>query len=185
MLIGACGVGALAWYVKGNPDAAHVPADLRRETPAEARVDLERPQPAKSEAEEKAPAQEQTVLVPVIEDDKLASDMKEATVPDGKDAKVYIVEQIAKSDGVEAHVLGVDVHNGVAVVNFAKGIDDGMGSDQEALFITALQKAFAQFPEVQKLELDSENHPLDSLGGHIDLTEGLPVTRTDSKPSPQ
>ena len=188
MLIGACGVGALAWYVKAEPRAAKVPADLRRQD-SSPDVEISRPKRVETPTDEPAPAHEaQTVMLPVFADDKVGTDMKQVSVPDGQDPKIFLVGEIAKGSHVEARVLGVDVHNGTAVLNFGNGIDDGMGSDQEALFISALQKAFAQFPEVKRLELDKESKPLESLGGHIDLTDGLPVTQpgaspSDSKPS--
>jgi hypothetical protein len=183
MLIGVCGVGALAWYVKAEPKAAQVPADLRRSEPPTPEVRISRRSPSE-ETQETAPSHtEKTVMVPVFADDKVAMDMQQTTVPEGKDPKAFLVEEVAKGSHVEAKILGVDVHNGVAVINFGNGIDDGMSSDQEALFISALQKAFSQFDDVQKLELDKESQPLESLGGHIDLTDGLPVLRPGSAPS--
>lgn len=181
LLIGVCGVAALALYIKSDPRAARVAADMRR--PDDESV-ASKPSPSivHTEPRETSPSTEpQSILVPSIEDGKLGSEMAKTEVPDGKDPKVFLTEQIVKGVKLDnARVLGVDVRNGTAVINFGDGIDSGMGSDQEGLFLNALQKAFGQFPEVQKLELDKEGQPLDSVGGHIDLSDGLPVTRPGS-----
>ncbi len=185
MLVGIGGAGALAWYVKNEPGAARVPADLRVTQP-EPSVHIERPTRTETPTDGITKPATQTILLPVIHDGKLSPETTKAEVPEGKDPKVFVTEEIVKAAKIDnARVLGVDVHNGVAAINFANGIDSGMGSEQEGLFLTALQQAFAQFPEVRKLELDKEGQPLESLGGHIDLTDGLPVAApAPSAPKP-
>jgi hypothetical protein len=181
LLVGVCGVGALALYVKSDPLAAKVPVDMRR-TDDQPAVKVERPTVTTGPIETPRPAkQTESVLIPSFAGGQVGSEMAKQDVPEGKDPKVFLAEEIVKGAKIEnARVLGVDVHNGTAVINFADGIDTGMGSDQEALFITALQKGYGQFPEVSKLEIDKEGQPLESVGGHIDLTDGLTVTRPGS-----
>jgi hypothetical protein len=176
LLIAIGGAGALAWYVKNDPNAARVTGDLRRpdEAPAPPLVRQDQTQP--SVEEQPKPTQAQTVELPVIRDGKLSAETAKADVPYGKDPKLFLAEEIVKAVKLDnAQVLNVDVRNGTAVINFGKGVDGGMGSDQEGLFLSSLQQGFAQFPEVKNLELDMEGQKLDSIGGHIDLSEGLPV----------
>ena len=179
-LIGACGVAAIAFYVKSDPSAAHVPPALRAPG-REAAVELD-PRPTESSPRHKSSrspkAQGASVFLPEIagEDATLASNSTE--LPEGSDAKVFLTEHVLKAENLSnVKVLGVSVKGGTATIDFGDGVDDGMGSSQEASFLKALQLGFGQFPEVSKIQITKKGQPLDSLGGHIELTDPLPVLR--------
>jgi hypothetical protein len=187
MLMGALGVGALAWYVKGDPAAAHVAKAAPSADYTEAKPPTHRQRRKPEDSEEKTATM---VQVPELQGDKVALTSDKVEVPDGEDSKKFIAEAVVRDVNLQnVKVLGVEVRHGVAVINFGGDIDSGMGSQQEGQFLTELEKGLGQFPEVRRIEIDKEGQPLDSLG-HIDLTEPISVIRpgesdseSDAKPA--
>lgn len=181
ILAGSLGVGALAFYVKSTPNASHVPDDLR------VVENKKPPKPPKNEAkpeEKTVETASTTVRLPVFGDD--ISDMglakEETPVPGGGDAMKFVATKIAEAAQIEgARVLGVDVRDHVAIVNYNEAIGKGMGSMEEGAFIRALQVGFGQFTQIDKVTVEKEGEPLTS--GHIDLSEPLPVVRPGAKSS--
>ncbi|MCS7190369.1 MAG: GerMN domain-containing protein, partial [Fimbriimonadales bacterium] len=51
------------------------------------------------------------------------------------------------------------------------------GSDDEAALINVITSTAGSFPEVQRVQIVVEGKPVESLGGHIDLSQALPVSR--------
>ena len=184
MLMGALGVGALAWYVKSDPKAAHVAQIAPSADYTESKPPIHHRRKVE-DTEDKTGA---PVQVPELQGDKVALTSDKVEVPDGEDAKKFIAEAVVKDISLEnVKVLGVEVRHGVAVINFGGDIDAGMGSQQEGRMLTELQMGFGQFPEVRRIEIDKEGERLDSLG-HIDLTEPISVIRpgeseSDAKPA--
>lgn len=174
VLAGSLGVGALAYYVKNTPNASHVPDEIRV-------VDTTKhSKPAKPETkpEVTVTAASSTVRLPVfggeISDMGLAKE--ETQVPGGGDAMKFVAQKIAESAQIDgARVLGVDVRDHVAIVNYNEAIGKGMGSMEEGAFIRALQVGFGQFTQIDKVTVEKEGEPL--VSGHVDLSEPLPVIR--------
>ena len=190
LLICACGAGALAWYVKADPEAAHVSKVLK--TAVDAGPDTtvvvhhrRHQTEAATDDSQNDPGTPDQVQVPEMKDQDVTLKSEKTDVPSGEDPKKFIAEEVVKDVSLEnVRVHGVDVHNGVAVINFAGDIDAGMGSEQEAHFLKELQKGFGQFPEVRRIEIDKDGEPLEELG-HIDLSDPLPVIRPGESDSDQ
>ncbi len=177
VFIGALGVGALALYVKTVPGASVVPAALHRHVEQSAPlVRRHHTKPTVENASEEE-SQGQRVRLPAIQGGKVSLAEDQTDVPAGLDPKVFVAQSVLKEDRVEGvRVMGVELRNGVAVINFSNGIDEGMGSMQEGAFLNALKAGFGQFPEVKTIQIYQDGEPLDSLG-HIDLTDPISVTR--------
>lgn len=185
MLIGALGVGALAWYVKAEPGAARV------RQPAEASVSersfAHRHHSAAPKADDdQEPTQGQSeheaVFVPTINGPDVTLSKTKREVPDGQQPKEFLVQEVLKADGIDGvKLLGVTMRGNTAVLNFSG--DFNMGSMQEGAFLKALQNAFGQYQDVEYIEIDQDGHPLDSLE-HIDLTDPVTVIRPGSKGLP-
>lgn len=73
-------------------------------------------------------------------------------------------------------VLGVEVKDGQAKVDFSREFRDNFtgGSEAEALVIGVILRTLAQFDEVKKVQILVEGKPIDSLG-HADLSQPLDV----------
>ncbi len=187
VLAGTLGVGALAFYVKNTPNASHVPDEIRV-------VDSSKhPKPPKSQSKPEATVTttSTTVRIPVFGDDisDMALAKEETQVPAGGDAMKFVAQKIVEAAHIDgARVLGVDVRDHVAIVNYNEAVGKGMGSMEEGGFLRALQVGFGQFTQIDKVTVEKEGQPLTS--GHVDLSEPLPVVRpgatssegSDSKP---
>ncbi|GBC92765.1 hypothetical protein HRbin15_01242 [bacterium HR15] len=51
------------------------------------------------------------------------------------------------------------------------------GSDTEAALINAITRSASSFPAVQKVQILIEGKPTESIGGHLDISQPLPVQR--------
>jgi len=169
-LVGAMGVAAFAGYVQSTPAAQTVAKDLRRPEPPKTTPTPESAAPAKDAAPQ--------VLVPVFQGEGYTLGNRES-VPSGMDAKTFAATEAAKAVKVEgARALGVEIKDKVAIVTFNDAAESGMGSEQEANFAEAMQVAFGQFADVEKLRLMVGDHALQ--GGHFDFSEPLDVIRPAS-----
>lgn len=187
ILVGGLGVGSLAYYVKSTPRAAHVPEELRVENEGRSHVSLvpevTQAPPARRTHLKTKPIETDTVRLPVFGDDVADMELSKAEtqIPVGTDAMRFVANRIAQAahfDG--ARVLGVDVRDHVAFVDYDAAVQKGMGSMEEGAFLRALQIGFGQFTDVDKVAVQSEGKPLES--GHVDLTEPLSVVRPGEKP---
>lgn len=183
ILVGGIGAGTLAYYVKSTPRAAHVPQEIRVVEEPKDSTPAPRPTPQPEETKEPPKASvADTVRLPVFGDE--ISDMelaKQTTpVPDGQDARTFIATRIAEAAHIDgARVLGIDVRDHVAFVNYNDAVEKGMGSMEEGAFLRALQIGFGQFTDIDKVAIESEGKPLES--GHVDLSDPLPVVRPGQK----
>jgi len=182
-MIGSMGIGALAYYVKAEPGAAKVPAVS---APADPQPTLTiRSHPRKHY---RAPADDTNqvsaeVYVPEITGPNAKLGSASTEVPSGVDPMMFVADKCLKEANVDdVKILSVDVNNGVAVLNFDKQIDSGMGSEQEASFLKALQVSFGQFANIRSIQIEKDNEPVDTLGS-IDVSKPLNVVRGDEPAS--
>jgi hypothetical protein len=69
-------------------------------------------------------------------------------------------------------VLGVSIENEVATINFSQELRNlNVGSPGEAAVLTAIANTACQFQNVSSILVEIEGEPVDSLGGHIDMTD--------------
>lgn len=186
--VGALGVGALAWYVKSDPSAAHVPMALRADSakstdPSDRPIRSHRSRASQDDqAESKPNSVAVFVQVPKFESGAIAASQS-VQVPEGVEPHKFVAEQVVKGALTsEVRVLGVDIRNRVATINFGSEVTNGMGSDEESNLIKGLQTAFGQFPNVDRIEIYREGEPVDSLG-HIDLTDPIKVLSSGDRSS--
>jgi spore germination protein GerM len=71
------------------------------------------------------------------------------------------------------------VQNGTLQLNFSPELTQNFegGSDNEAALINAITSTAGSFPTVERVQILVNNKPIESLGGHIDLSQALPVSR--------
>lgn len=72
-------------------------------------------------------------------------------------------------------VLGVEVEDGVAYADFSRELQSGHwgGSAGETITVFAIVNTLTEFGEIDKVAIFIEGTPLDSLAGHMDMTEPL------------
>ncbi len=69
-------------------------------------------------------------------------------------------------------VLGVDVKDGLATVNFSRELVDKFvgGSTGEEMLVFSLTNTLTEFPEVQKVQITVEGKHIDTISGHLDTS---------------
>jgi hypothetical protein len=163
-LVGGVMIGA---YVVNTPDALRVRDSDRRVKPA----------PSVTSRTNSSP---QVFRHKVVGTDVIY-EQSPADIPPGADAKVWVVNEFLKSSGIasaDARLLGADVRDGIAYLDFNKAFNTTYGSEEESILVNGILATMAQFPDVQKVQFQVEGEPLDTLG-HIELTDPQPVVQLD------
>ena len=71
----------------------------------------------------------------------------------------------------------VSVEGGTAVLDFEQGFTDPAfwaGSGTESLRVWGLVNAITEIKDIRKVRILAEGEPLESLGGHVELSDPLP-----------
>ncbi len=76
----------------------------------------------------------------------------------------------------KAKLRSVTVKDGVATVDFSKALQQNFsgGSTGEEMLIGSIVNTLTDFPEVQKVRILIDGAPVETLSGHMDLSEPLP-----------
>lgn len=184
MTVAFCGAIGFAGYVKFAPKAAHVADDLRRNQP-EVTIDAK---PEHSSSNGDSIDQTDAYLVPAVVNNEVKLSTPAGKVPEGIQPEVFVVNQTLASLGIDkARATGVDIHSGVAMMDFNPSLMKGYGTIEEGNLIKALQLALGQFKAIEKFQIIVEGKPIETLG-NIDLTSPVDVIRpgaTSGSTSPE
>lgn len=76
-------------------------------------------------------------------------------------------------------LLSAELKGNTLELNFSQELVQNFegGSDTEAALINAITRTAASFPSVQKVQILIEGKPVESIGGHLDIAQPLPVQR--------
>lgn len=74
-------------------------------------------------------------------------------------------------------VLGITIQAHIAYVNFNDKLTKVSGSTSELLLVGAIVNTLTQFPEIQKVQILVNSKKIDTLSGHLDISE--PVGRME------
>ena len=76
----------------------------------------------------------------------------------------------------KAKLLGVTVKDGVATVDFSKELQLNFsgGSTGEEMLIGSIVNTLTDFPEIQKVRILIDGASVETLSGHMDLSDPLP-----------
>ena len=167
---GAIGLGGLAFYVTAS--GAKVPVDLQQ---------------VASLAPSTTVSQKVHVVQPHAEGMKVTYSSSEKEAPTDQDPKVFAVnEYLHQIPAVDknAHVLAINVKNGVANLSMSKEFGLSYGMEDEKLILDGIANTLGSMEGIDKFILSMDGQPIDTLG-HADLTEPMPVIRKGeaSKPS--
>jgi len=74
-------------------------------------------------------------------------------------------------------LLSVELKGNTLELNFSQELVQNFegGSDTEAALINAITRSASSFPGVQKVRILIEGKPVESIGGHLDISQPLPV----------
>ncbi len=94
------------------------------------------------------------------------------------DAFTYLLQH-ASGFPKGTRLLSVKREGNTLVLDFSKELVDDFegGSDEEAGIINAIARTASSFPEIERIRILVEGKPVESIGGHIDLTEPISVVR--------
>ena len=103
-------------------------------------------------------------------DDKYTAAMKSLLTGTKEKGQTNVIPKKAK-------LRSVTVKDGVASVDFSKELEQNFsgGSTGEEMLIGSIVNALTDFPEVQKVQILIEGASVETLSGHMDLSE--PLTR--------
>lgn len=175
-IVGASGLVALGAYVKFTP-ADKVPPELHRIDPDKT--------PSRSSglvrSTDETTATPVEVLVPRLSGEQL--ELKKTTTTE--DPKAFVVSTALSLMKVDkTTVKSVTVESGVAKVDLEGDVPIGIGSDQESILMKAIQMGLGQFPEVDHIQFVSSGQPLETLGGHLEVTDPVSVIRPGQSQDP-
>ena len=173
--IGVLGLGALAAYVKFG-DASKVPDEYRR-VPNNLSSSKATEDPKKVD-----------LITPGREGTDLKLGKHESDVPAGEDPRLFALNHFLRESKIadpKARAVGIEVKDGVALVDFTKEFEQTYGSLDEEAMLKGLTATLAQFKEIQKVQFLVEGRVVSTLG-NVDLSEPISVRSSgssDSNPS--
>lgn len=125
---------------------------------------------------------EVTELTPRLTQDDVKYDRSTSTPPPGVDPKVWAINQyLSKLDSIPAgtKVLSVTTKDKIATVDMSKETEAGFGSMDEMILVEGILKVMSQFKDINAVQFLVEGKKIESIGGHIDLSEPQPVIPMD------
>lgn len=173
-LVGGVMVGA---YVISTPNAQRVQDSQRRGKQV----------PAPDVAVTRPTQQKPHTFRPEFVGGDLVLNEQVLEIPAGQDAKVYSVNEFlshAQIAPAGSRLLGVQVKDGVAYLDFNKDFDTTYGTAEEQVLVNGILATMAQFPDVDKVQFQIEGKAMDTMG-NIDLSTPQPVVLLDSQNRPR
>jgi len=163
--IGVLGLGALAAYVKYG-DASRVPDEVRRVEP------LQQSGSKKDDAPESV-----TLVTPSREGTELKLGTHKSDVPKGEDPRIFAMNHFLRESKIvpdNARAVGIQVKDGVALVDVSPSFNQTYGSFDEEALLKGLCATLAQFQGIEKVQFFVDGKVVQTLG-NVDLTEPIPV----------
>ena len=102
-------------------------------------------------------------------DDKYTAAMKSLLSGTKEKGQTTVIPKKAK-------LRSVTVKDGVATADFSKEMQENFsgGSTGEEMLVGSIVNTLTDFPEVQKVQILIDGAPVETLSGHMDLSEPLP-----------
>jgi germination protein M len=130
-----------------------------------------------------APPREARIYLPKVNaQGELTYESKPVTIQNPDAAYTEVFERLIRESGVfpkGARLLGATVRDGTLQLNFSPELTQNFegGSDDEAALVNAITSTAGSFPNIERVQILVDGKPIESLGGHIDLSHALPVSR--------
>jgi len=130
-----------------------------------------------------APPREARIYLPKVNPQgELTYESKPVAIQNPDTAYTEVFERLIRESGVfpeGVRLLSATVQNGALQLNFSSELTQNFagGSDDEAALVNAITSTAGSFPNVERVQILVDGKPVESLGGHIDLSHALPVSR--------
>jgi len=130
-----------------------------------------------------APPREARIYLPKVNaQGELTYESKPVAIQNPDAAYTEVFETLIRESGVfpkGARLLGATIRDGMLQLNFSPELTQNFegGSDDEAALVNAITSTAGSFPNVERVQILVDGKPVESLGGHIDLSHALPVSR--------
>jgi germination protein M len=113
---------------------------------------------------------------------ELTYESKPVAIQNPDAAYTEVFETLIRESGVfpkGARLLGATIRDGTLQLNFSPELTQNFegGSDDEAALVNAITSTAGSFPNIERVQILVDGKPVESLGGHIDLSHALPVSR--------
>ena len=130
-----------------------------------------------------APPREARIYLPKVNaQGELTYESKPVTIQNPDAAYTEVFERLIRESGVfpkGARLLGATIRDGTLQLNFSSELTQNFagGSDDEAALVNAITSTAGSFPNIVRVQILVDGKPIESLGGHIDLSQAIPVSR--------
>ena len=130
-----------------------------------------------------APPREARIYLPKVNPQgELTYESKPVAIQNPDTAYTEVFETLIRESGVfpkGARLLGATIRDGMLQLNFSPELTENFagGSDDEAALVNAITSTAGSFPNVERVQILVDGKPIESLGGHIDLSQAIPVSR--------
>jgi germination protein M len=130
-----------------------------------------------------APPREARIYIPKVNPQgELTYESKPVAIQNPNAAYTEVFETLIRESGVfpkGARLLGATIRDGMLQLNFSSELTQNFegGSDDEAALVNAITSTAGSFPNIERVQILVDGKPIESLGGHIDLSQAIPVSR--------
>jgi germination protein M len=130
-----------------------------------------------------APPREARIYLPKVNaQGELTYESKPVAIQNPDTAYTEVFERLIRESGVfpeGVRLLSATVQKGALQLNFSSELTENFagGSDDEAALVNAITSTAGSFPNVERVQILVDGKPIESLGGHIDLSQAIPVSR--------
>jgi germination protein M len=130
-----------------------------------------------------APPREARIYIPKVNPQgELIYESKPVAIQNPDAAYTEVFETLIRESGVfpkGARLLGATIRDGTLQLNFSPELTQNFegGSDDEAALVNAITSTAGSFPNIVRVQILVDGKPIESLGGHIDLLQAIPVSR--------
>lgn len=174
MIVGICGLGALAAYVKFS-GASTVPDDMRKVP------NLQQPANNKDSSNDS----KVQLITPSRNGEDLKLGKHESTVPAGEDPRLFAVNHFLRESKIvpdDAKAVGIDVKDGLANIDVTPSFNQTYGTFDEEALLKGICESLAQFKDIDKVQFNVEGKVVSTLG-NVDLSEPIPVRKAPNEES--
>jgi germination protein M len=130
-----------------------------------------------------APPREARIYLPKVNaQGELTYESKPVAIQNPDTAYTEVFERLIRESGVfpeGVRLLSATVQKGALQLNFSSELTENFagGSDDEAALVNAITSTAGSFPNIERVQILVDGKPVESLGGHIDLSQAIPVSR--------
>ncbi|MCS7208095.1 MAG: GerMN domain-containing protein [Fimbriimonadales bacterium] len=138
--------------------------------------------PAPPPAPPKPPSEAKIYIPRVDAQGEPRYEAKSVRISSPQTAYEEVFEQLVRQSDVfpsGTRLLSATAQGSTLQLNFSRELVENFagGSAFEAPLINAITRTAGSFPDIERVQILVEGKPVETLGGHIDISQALPVMR--------